>query len=54
MVILACPGILREVEIIANEIWRLIEEEAERIGVLAPDDASAGAALPALSTGFDE
>jgi exodeoxyribonuclease V gamma subunit len=26
LVILACPGIRREVEIIANEIWRLIDE----------------------------
>ena len=30
------------------------QEHAERIGVLAPDDASARAALPALSTGLNE
>jgi NitT/TauT family transport system ATP-binding protein len=38
---------------IEDAIWRLIEEEAERIGVLAPDDASARAPLAALTTGFD-
>jgi NitT/TauT family transport system ATP-binding protein len=39
---------------IEDAIWRLIEEEAERIGVLAPDDAGTGAPLPALTTGFNE
>jgi NitT/TauT family transport system ATP-binding protein len=39
---------------IEDAIWRLIEEEAERIGVLAADDTSADAKpLPALTTGFD-
>jgi hypothetical protein len=40
---------------IEDAIWRLIEEEAERIGVeLAPDETGAGAPpLPALATGLD-
>jgi len=39
---------------IEDAIWRLIEEEAERIGVLAADGTSVEAQqLPALTTGFD-
>jgi len=42
---LACPGIQREVEIVANEIWRLLRQSASgksplrfhEIGVLIPD-----------------
>ena len=42
---LACPGIQREVEIVANEIWRLLKQSASaksplrfhEIGVLIPD-----------------
>jgi exodeoxyribonuclease V gamma subunit len=32
LVILACPGIRREAEIVGNEIWRLIREDDERQG----------------------
>jgi hypothetical protein len=39
---------------IEDAIWRLIEEEAERIGVIAAEETRAGAPLPALTTGFDE
>ena len=31
LAILACPGIRREAEIVANEIWRLIRADADRI-----------------------
>ncbi|MGC1678955.1 MAG: exodeoxyribonuclease V subunit gamma [Candidatus Binataceae bacterium] len=42
---LACPGIQREVEVVANEIWRLLKQSASgktplrfhEIGVLIPD-----------------
>jgi len=32
LVILACPGIRREAEIVANEIWRLIRDDESRHG----------------------
>jgi len=32
LVILACPGIRREAEIVANEIWRLIRDDDARLG----------------------
>ena len=30
--ILGCPGIRREVEVVANEIWKLIAEDNRRLG----------------------
>ena len=43
--LIACPGVRREVEIVANEIWRLVEQSARgpkplrfhEIGLLIPD-----------------
>lgn len=32
LVILACPGIRREAEIVANEIWRLVRDDDDRHG----------------------
>jgi exodeoxyribonuclease V gamma subunit len=60
---LECPGVRREIEIVANEIWSLLGAgDAERartaprfheIGVLVPD-AAAGDYLPHIETVFAE
>ena len=51
---LACPGMAREVEIVANEIWSLLERDPIRlhqIGVLVPDALYADY-LPHLESAF--